>query len=135
MERVYTIPKPGTDRLVSAIGTAAFTVSGPNDRIRLSRAIRTMDDPFAFFVPSAGTVQSQLNNRTVTVEGMPNSTLYDGDSVPNGSPVSFQRQSDGSILASAIILSQNAPPTFSQPYRVTFQFDRDLPGNLVGAVM
>jgi Viral BACON domain len=133
-ERVYSIPKPGTDRLVSSFGIAPFPVTGPNNTIRLSRAIRTMDDGLAMGPRFIGTVQTQVSSRRVIVEGSGGpSVIADGDTEPNGSPVSFQRPSDGAIVGSAIIVSQSAPT--GSPARVTFDLDRDLPGSLAGTVM
>jgi hypothetical protein len=59
MERVYVMPKPGTDRLVSATSAIFFVVRGLGSQIRLSRAIRTMDDGFWFYGRVVGGVQSQ----------------------------------------------------------------------------
>jgi hypothetical protein len=59
--------------------------------------------------------------------------LGDGDTVPNGSPVTFQRTSDGAVIASAVIVSQSAP--VSQPPQVTYVFDRVLPAAVVSTVM
>jgi hypothetical protein len=134
MERVYSIPKPGTDRLASSFGIGMFPIAGPANQIRLSRAIRTMDDGIGLIGEVIGTVQNQISSRSLTVSGSGGVTILgDGDSVPNGSPVAFQRSSDGSVLGSAIILSQSAPT--GSPPQVTFNFDRDLSGNLSGTVM
>jgi hypothetical protein len=136
MERVYSIPKPGTDRLVSTFGMAFAPFVGPANQMRLCRSIRTMDDGFAFADRFVGTVQSQADSRNLLLEataGMP-SAIGDIDGVPNGSPVAFQRPTDGVILGTAVIVSQTAP-TPSPPYRATFTFDRDLPGSLVGTVV
>jgi hypothetical protein len=134
MERIYAIPKPGTDRLVSAISAAVIGLAGPNNQIRLSRGIRTTDDAFWFYGRVVGTVQNQPGSRIVTAEaGSGFTALGYGDTIPNGSPVNFQRHSDGVILASAIVVSQGAAS--GQPPRVTYTVDRDLPGNLLGTVM
>jgi hypothetical protein len=133
MERVYALPKPGTDRLMSVASAIAFTPLGPNNQIRLSRAIRTNDDGFAFTVRYTGTVQNQIDSRHLTIVGTPASSLESADSVANGSLVNFQRVSDGFILGSAVIVTQTAPS--GSPNQVTFTFDRDLPSNLVGAFM
>jgi hypothetical protein len=134
MERVYAIPKPGTDRLVSVTSAAFIGVAGPNNQIRLSRGIRTMDDAFWFFGRSIGTVHAQLTARSLVIEADTAWTfLGDGDTVPNGSPVTFQRLSDGVILGSAIIQSQTSAS--GAPPQVTFTFDRDVPANVAGAIM
>src|SRR5215471_4475109 len=130
MERVYSIPKPGTDRLVSTYGIFLMPFTGPNNQIRLSRAIRTMDDGFTVGGEFVGTVQAQNSTRVLSIAGTGGITVIgNGDTVPNGTPVSFQRPSDGVMLASAVIISQTAPS--SQPPQVMFSFDRDLPSNLV----
>lgn len=111
MERVYAIPKPGTDRLVSSsAGIFMYDVSGPNNQMRLSRAIRTLDDGLAIVGRFVGTVQSQTSARVLVVDasGGP-SVLGEGDTIPNGSPVTFERYSDGVAIASALIVSQNTP--------------------------
>ena len=135
LERVYSIPKPGTDRLVSTFGIATFPMLGPSNRIRLSRAIGTMDDAFAMVGQFVGTVKSQAGARTLLLQGSGGPSILDArDSVPNGAAVAFQRLSDGVILGNAIIVSQTAPSP-SPPYQVTYAFDRDLPGGLLGSVM
>ncbi len=136
MERIYAIPKPGTDRLVSTFSAVYIGFAGPNNRIRLSRSIRSMDDSFWFWGRVVGTVQNQIGSRSLTASAATAWTVLgdNGDSVPNGSPVTFQRPSDGLILGSAIIVSQTAK-TSSQPPQATFTFDRDLPSNLVGSAM
>ena len=134
MERVYSIPKPGTDRLVSTLGLSIFPVSGPNNTIRLSRAIRTMDDGIVFGGQIVGTVQSQVTSRRLIVDGSGGPSVLGGsDTVPNGTPVNFQRLSDGAMLGPAVIVSQSV--VSSTPYQIAFDFDRDLPGGLLGNVM
>jgi hypothetical protein len=132
LERIYMIPKPGTDRLVSAFGINSET-PGPNSRIRLSRAIRSMDDGFGLFSWVNGSVQSQPSARTLTVAGVANTALSWIVNIPNGSPVVFERPIDGAILGSATVVSQTAISTSSQPYVVTYTFDQDLPSGLVGS--
>lgn len=134
MERIYSIPKPGTDRLVSTVSAVAIGYAGPNNGIRLSRAIRTMDDGFWFYGRAIGTVQSQPGIRTVTASVSEAGTAFSyGDSVPNTATVTFERKSDGVILGSAVIVSQTAPTP--APSQITFTFDRDLPGTLIGTHM
>ena len=135
LERVSTIPRPGTDRLVSTFGQG-FTPSGPNNIVRLSRAIRTMDDAFSFDLWVTGTVESQLSSNSLSVEGTFATTLSQNESIANGSPVVFENPVDGTIVGSAVVVSQVAPLfSPSQPYQVVFNFDRDLPGGLVGTDM
>jgi uncharacterized protein (TIGR03437 family) len=133
-ERVYMIPKPGTDRLVSAFGINQET-PGPNTHIRLNRAIRSMDDGFGLFNWVTGTVQSQSGPRTLVVAGTINTALSWLVTIPNNSPVVFQGAVDGSILGSAVISSQTAGSPSVQPYVVTYTFDRDLPSGLNGSYM
>lgn len=133
LERVYSIPKPGTDRLVSCFAFR-FQAIGPNNQIRLSRAIRTMDSGFALYTWATGQVESQQSLRTFTVDGTC-CALGQGVTIPNGSPVVFQRRSDGAILGSAVIVSQSGSPDVYNPDHLTYTFDRDLPGNFVGTVM
>jgi hypothetical protein len=83
-----------------------------------------------------GTVKSQIDNRTFVLEGSITTLLSYGDSVSNGTPVAFQRFSDGAIVASGVTASPVAPPYSGQPdYQVTFTFDRDLPATIVGTEM
>ena len=132
-ERVYSIPKPGTDRLISGL-ELGFQAAGPNNQIRLSRAIRTLDGGITLHVWSTGEVQSQESLRTLTVSGA-GAALGQGMTIANGSPVMFQRRSDGAILASAILLSQSGSVDAYNPDHLSYTFDRDLPGSLVGTVM
>ena len=134
IERVYMIPKPGTDRLVSAFGINSIH-PGPNSSIRLSRAIRSMDDGFGLFGHVTGLVQSQPSSKTLTVAGIANTTLNWIVSVPDGSPVALERPLDGALLASATVVSQVAGSTSVQPYLVTYTFDRDLPSGLIGSYL
>jgi uncharacterized protein (TIGR03437 family) len=123
LERVSSIPRPGTDRLVSVPGSAmTLIINGPNNVVRLGRGIRTGDDSFTIVAPPLGTVQSQLNgtNLTACVEGI--SVSY---ALPNGTPVNFEDLT-GVIVANAVIVSQTAPPN------PTFTFDRVLPASVVG---
>ena len=128
------MPKPGTDRLISATSAIFVGVRGLGSQIRLSRGIRTTDDAFWFYGRVVGSVQSQPSSTSLVVSPASAFTvLGDGDTVPNGSPVTFQRPSDGVVVASAAIVSQSAPT--SSPPQVTYVFDRVLPGAVVGTVM
>jgi hypothetical protein len=132
-ERVYSIPKPGTDRLISSFGFG-FQGNGPNNHVRLSRAIRTLDGGIAAYVWATGDVESQPSPRSVVVFGA-GGALGQGVTLPDGSPVVFQRRSDGAILASAVMVSQTGSVEDFNPIRLTYTFDRDLPSNLSGTVM
>lgn len=134
VERVYLMPKPSTDRLISATSAVFVAFRGLGTRIHLSRAIRTTDDGFWFYGRVIGSVQSQPSSTSLVVSSAREWTVIgDGDSVPNGSPVTFQRPSDGAVVGSAVIVSQSAPA--SQPPTVTYVFDRALPAAVVGAVV
>ena len=135
LERIYAIPKPGTDRLISTTSAVALGPSGPNNQIRLSRGIRNTDDAFWFYGRVVGVVQTQPGSRTLTVASTTAWTWKNlGDNVANGVAVGFESTLTGAILGSAVIASQGAPAN-SPPYETSYTFDSDLPGNLVGAVM
>lgn len=134
-ERIYVIPRPGTDRLASSF--TGLQMSGrQGNQIRLNRMIRMMDNGMEYSAHFLGNVKTQTDSRTFVLEGSITSLLAAGISAPNGSAVSFQRPSDGSIVNSAVIASQVAPPYPGQnPYEVTYTFDRDLPTSIVGTLM
>jgi hypothetical protein len=140
LERVYIMPRPGTDRLISG-GGPSIALTGPNNTLRLNRAIRTVDEAFTTGVPFYGSVQSVLGARRLQVQGgaaglsSAHDTLANGRSMPNGSPVEFQRLSDGVVLGSATVVSQSATPSINGLTQVILDFDRDLPGNLAGAYL
>jgi hypothetical protein len=135
LERIYSIPKPGTDRLISTTNAAVIGFSGPNNQIRLSRGIRNTDDAFWLFGRVVGTVQTQTDSRTFTVAADSAWTWKSlGGSVPNGVAVGFENPLSGAILGSAVIASQGTPAS-TYPYQTTYTFDRDLPGSVVGSVM
>lgn len=134
-DHTYSMPRPGTDRLASTYGQIEIAASGPGNQIRFNRMIRTMDNSIVYGVDVLGTVQSQINSRSFVLQGALTSLLQFGGTMPNGSTVSFQKPSDGTILGSAVIVSQVTPPFTGQPYEATFNFDRDLPATIVGAVV
>ena len=133
MERMYQIPKPDTDRLTN--GSASLFI-GPAAKgvLRLSRIIRGIDDALAFGINAAGIVQSQSGSRSAVIQSSGGDGYLGTVALPNGAAVAFQA-ADGTSLGSATVVSQtlntNAPPSF----QATFTFDRDLPGNLTGAMM
>ena len=57
VERVYVMPRPGTDRLISS-NADGITLSQPGDgnTVRLSRSVRTLDDGFSPHTLIYGTV-------------------------------------------------------------------------------
>jgi uncharacterized protein (TIGR03437 family) len=133
VERVYGMPRPGTDRLVSVLST--FTLANSdNSAARLNRGIRNMDDAFGFVQWIVGIVQSQPATRAVTIAGTFATLVTQGQTIPTGSSVEFQSTSAGAMLGSAVIVSQTAMPQ-SPPFQVTYTFDRDIPANLTGAAM
>jgi hypothetical protein len=136
LEHLYSLPRPGTDRLASNYVGLALWSRGPGNQLRFNRLIRTMDAGLESTVGMLGTVRSQSDNRTLLLEGSLTSLLSSGGTPPNGVTVVFQRPTDGAFLGSAVIVSQIAPPfTGQQNYQVTFAFDRDLPTGIVGADM
>ena len=135
-ERVYAMPRPGTDHLSSTYGTVELAGAKPGNQIRLSRMIGTMDNGSPLAADTIGTVSSQIDSRTLVLQGASTTLLQLGISPPNGSSVAFQRTSDGVNLGSAVIVSQGAPGLNSQGVnQVTYGFDRDLPSGLVGSAM
>jgi hypothetical protein len=135
-EHIYSVPRPGTDRLAANYVGVLLTDVGPGNQVRLNRAIRSMDDPIEYDASFLGLVKSQIDSRTFVLEGSITTKLSYGDSVPNGSAVAFQRLSDNAIMAPAVVASQVAPRyTGQQPYDVTYTFDRDLPSSIVGTLM
>jgi hypothetical protein len=135
LEHLYSIPRPGTDRLASNYVGLFMAAERQDNQLRLNRMIRTMDNGFEYSTAVLGTVKSEINSRSFIVEGSLTSQLSGGEAVPSGTAVAFQRLSDGAILASAVTASPVAPPYSGQPYEVTFTFDRDLPTSVVGAIM
>ena len=136
LEHLYSLPRPGTDRLASNYVGLALWSRGAGNQLRFNRLIRTMDAGLESTLGMIGTVRNQIDNRTLLLEGTPTSQLSAGSLPPNGATVAFQRPSDGAILGSAVMVSRTAPPfTGQQVYQVTFSFDRDLPTGLAGAAM
>lgn len=137
LERVYLMPRPGTDRLVSSLadGISIFE-PGPNNIERLCRSIRSLDDGFSSFTWLFGSVRSVLSSRMVQVQGdnltafgYGNGTIF---SLPNGSDVAFE-SGDGTIVGSAVLVSQTAAAPVNGLPQILLTFDRDLPGNLTGS--
>jgi len=133
-DHIYVMPKPDTDRLVSSF-TGLQLSGGLGNQIRQSRMIRTMDNGLEYGTRVIGSVQSQTDNRTFVVEGLITSYVSYGLAVPNGSAVSFQRLTDGAVVASAVTASPVAPPYSGEPPQATFTFDRDLPQSIVGTLI
>lgn len=130
LERVAVMPRPGTDRLISANADGITLDRGNNNTVRLCRSIRTLDDGFSPHALVYGTVQSKTSSRHLKI------VRQFADPFPNGTPVVFQSRVDGQILASATVLSQTPPPTQAPVAQgvVDVDFDRDLPDTLTGAV-
>ena len=137
LERVYVMPKPGTDRLLSAFHDVHITLTGPNNIIRLSRAIRKGDDGFSPISQKLGIVTQQLDSRTLQVQATPGGyfdILLTGPLLPNGSTVEFQRHSDGVILGRAVIVLQTTPQpvTGTRPTNwINLTLDRDVTSDFV----
>jgi uncharacterized protein (TIGR03437 family) len=132
-ERIYSIPRPGTDRLAGNYAAILLTGMGPNNQVRLNRIIRSMDDGMEYDSLFFGQVTSQTNPRTFVLGETATSLVSVGVTAPNGSTVSFQSLSDGSIVASAVVVSQTAPT--GQPSQMTVTVDRDLPASVVSTQM
>ena len=131
VERVYVMPKPGTDRLLSTAADG-ITVTQPEDgtTIRLSRVIRAADDGLSPHSLVYGSVRDRVAARTLRVE------RQHSIGFPDGATVVFQRHTDGVALGSAVIVSQT-PPFSATPRAqesVEVRFDRDLPELPAGTV-
>jgi uncharacterized protein (TIGR03437 family) len=133
-ERVYVMPRPGTDRLVSTIADGLWlTQGGPNNTFRLGRAIRTLDDGISLHVEVYATVQAATGPRTLQLRGDVATALNQNRPILNGSTVQFQRPSDGAILGDATVVSQSPGARVNGLPQLSVNFDRDLPANLGGA--
>jgi hypothetical protein len=136
LERIYVMPKPGTDRLVSTLADGiTLTHPGPHDTVRLSRAIRTLDDGFSPHVWVWGSVLSLINSRTAVITAAGITAMAQYRPLPNLSNVAFERASDGTILATAVVSDQTPITSVSGVNQATVTFDRDLPANVVGAYL
>jgi len=128
IERVYVIPKPGTDRLIST-NADGISVQGirENTTVRLSRAVRTLDDGFAAAALILGTVSSVTTPRRFVVSRQHNYFI------PTGSTIVFQNRVSGDILGEAVVTVQ-MPESVGLNFggSVTIDIDRDLPA-AVGA--
>jgi uncharacterized protein (TIGR03437 family) len=133
-ERIYSIPRPATDRLASNYVGLLLTYMGPSNQVRLNRLTRNMDDSLEYNSLFLGSIKTQMDARTFVLEASATSLLQAGLTAPNGSPVAFQSASNGTILASAAIVSQTVPTT-TPPAQTTIVFDRDLPAGIVGSFM
>lgn len=133
VERVYVMPRPGTERLIStnADGITLWSQWGENNTIRLSRSIRTLDDGFSPHSLIYGTVQQKISARTLSIQRQ--FTIR----FPNGVPAVFQSRTDGQILGSATVIAQRPPPTQSPVNGESIQvdFDRDLPDLAAGTAV
>lgn len=128
LERVAVMPKPGTDRLISTVADGIqISQPGPNNVVRLCRAIRTCDDGFSPNVFAYGSVQATPTARTVQVQGDPATALADNYALPNGTNVAFERASDGVIIATAVVVAQATAPNLGNLKQVVLTLDRDVP--------
>jgi uncharacterized protein (TIGR03437 family) len=134
LERVYVMPKPGTDRLISTIADGiTLTQPGTSNSLRLCRSIRTLDDAFSPHVWVFASVQSSPSSRSLVVQGTFATALAQHRPLPNNSNVVFERPSDGTLLGNAVVTSQSAITTSAGIPQMTLNFDRDLPTNLIGS--
>jgi hypothetical protein len=134
-DHIYSIPRPGTDRLASNYVGVLLTGMGADNEVRLNRIIRNMDDGLEYNALFLGAIKSQTDSRTFVLSGTGVSQLDSANRVPSGTAVAFERISDGSILASAVTTSAATPPYTGTPPQATLTFDRDLPATIVGALM
>jgi hypothetical protein len=131
IERVYVMPKPGTDRLFSSAADG-ITLSQPGDgnTVRLSRVIRAADDGMSPHSLAYGTVKERPSTRTLRIE------RQHSIGFPDGVSVTFQRNTDLAILGTAVIVSQTPAASATPRAResVEVRFDRDLPELPAGVV-
>ena len=133
LERVEVMPRPGTDRLVSTMADGISpSQSGPNNVLRLCRAIRTLDDGFSPNTYVFASVQGVLGTRSLQVQGDASTALNASYALPNGADVIFQSGTDGSTLGAAVVVSQASAPAVGGLPQLVLNFDRDLPTNLLG---
>src|SRR5262249_51487970 len=140
LERIYVMPKPGTDRLVSTLADGiTVTQPGPTNIVRLSRSIRTLDDGISPHTWVWGFIQSVPSARTAVISATGISTgisaLRQSRPLPISSNVAFQRDTDGVILGNAVVTAESSITVVNGINQVTVTFDRDLPGNVTGAYM
>jgi hypothetical protein len=132
IERVYVMPRPGTDRLISS-NADGITLSQPGEgnTVRLCRSIRTLDDGFSPHSLVNGTVTQKISARKLSVQRQHSIRMA------NGAAMVFQSRTNGQILDSAVIVSQTPPPTQAPTSGQTVQveFDRDLSDLVVGSVL
>ena len=123
LDHVYVMPKPGTDRLISTVADGiTLTQPGPNNTVRLSRSIRTLDDGISPHTWIWGSVQStSANTAVITAGGV--TALAQSRPLPVGSHVVFQRVSDGGILGSAVVTAESSITQVSGQNQVTVTFD------------
>ncbi len=134
VERVYVMPKPGTDRLISTIADGiTMTQPGPDNTVRLCRAIRTLDDAISPHTWVFASVQSSPGTRALQVQGSYATALAQFRPLPNGSNVVFERPSDGALLGNATVTSQSPTVSVGGIPQTTLNFDRDLPSNLIAS--
>jgi hypothetical protein len=134
LERVYVMPKPGTDRLVSTLADGTtLDQPGPNNTVRLCRSIRTLDDGFSPHIWVWGDVQSVTAARTAVIAGLGPTALAQRRPLPVASNVTFQRASDGLIFGNAVVTAESSITTVNGVNQVAVDFDRDLPSDVAGA--
>jgi len=134
LDHVEVMPRPGTDRLVSTVADGISPSQiGLNNVIRLSRAIRALDDGFSPNTFVFGSVSSVTGTTVAQLQGDADTAFAAGTTLPNGSTVVFERASDGTILGSAVVVSQTTAPAIGGLSQLVVTFDRALPSGLVGS--
>jgi hypothetical protein len=128
LEHIEVMPRPSTDRLVSTMADGiSLSQPGANNTVRLCRSIRTCDDGFSPNTFVYGSFRSAQGTRAVQIQGDTSTALNTGLSLPNGSNVAFERASDGTIVATATLVSQATATAIGGLPQAILTFDRDLP--------
>lgn len=134
LQRIEVIPRPGTNRLIGSYADGIDpAMSGPNNTVRLCRVIRSTDDGFAPNTFFFGSVSSILGTNTVQVQGDTLSLFNNKFSLPNGSNVAFQSSIDGSILGSAVVVSQATATPINGLSQLSLVFDKNVPSTAINS--
>jgi uncharacterized protein (TIGR03437 family) len=154
IERVYVMPRPGTDRLISSGGDGIdLRNSGVSNTMRFCRSIRTLDDGIAVWEWPFGQIQSVTGARTAVVEasqwgsltvldaflsstGLSRSSQDLNLTPAPGSTMVFDSPADRVVLGSAVVTSATAPAHGADGLlQMVLTFDRDLPPNVTGTIV
>jgi uncharacterized protein (TIGR03437 family) len=133
IERLYFMPRPGTDMLMAG-GGPAFVFTGPNNTFSLNRGIREGDSGFTLYFGHYAMVEAVIDSRTIQLSGgcAGGCNLGIVPPLPNGANVQLQQVSDGAILATAKIVSQGSITSTNGTFQLTVTLDQDLPAGLQG---